>query len=491
MEDLIINCLILDKDNKKNRQPNDGEGMRRSKMYRAKEIRITIEAIKQKFNKMDDYVQRTLRHAEMEAELLFISTITDEEYMRNHIIIPFYEMDDESSFEKYLTGLPENTTYENEQDLVRKVLEGSTLVALSRKLYVMNYPKVEKRGVSEAAVEKIFQGPREAMVESFQTNLNLVRHRYSSPTLKTEIYTIGKKGPVPTALLYDEEEVDHNVLDDVRKRINDIDVNLLQAHGQLQQLLTKRRWSLFPAFVISERPDRVAKSLAEGKIIVLLDKVPDALIIPSVFFDFFSSMDDYYLQPLISRFFLYMRYFAFFVSITLPAFYVGVTAFNPEIFRVQLALSIAGSRIAVPYPAFIEVLFMLFIMEMLVEASLRLPKTVGSTATTVGGLILGQAATAAGLVSNIMIIIVATVAITNFITPINAMGLTLRVVKYPILLLASLFGTLGLVVGLLFLVFYLCHLRSFGRPYFKLFLRDDIDYRASKESPFTGKETSK
>ena len=163
-----------------------------------------------------------------------------------------------------------------------------------------------------------------------------------------------------------------------------------------------------------------------------------------------------------------LRYISLFITLVLPSLYIAIVSYNPEIFRVQLTLSIAGSRAAVPYPSYIEVIFMLFMIEALTEASLRLPKFIGSTATTVGGLILGQAAQQAGLVSSIMIIITSAVAIANFVIPINAMSFAMRFVKYVLILFASLFGIIGTTVGLFLVIGYLVNMRSFGEPYLKV-----------------------
>lgn len=199
-------------------------------------------------------------------------------------------------------------------------------------------------------------------------------------------------------------------------------------------------------------------------------------------------MDEPTQLPLVGYFLKFLRYFGLFITIALPAFYVGATSYNPELFRVQLALMVAGSRAAVPYASYLEIIFMLIMMEFLIEASIRLPKSVGSTATTVGGLILGQAATEAGLVGNIMIIIVAAVAISNFVIPINAMSFAVRVVKYPLIVLAAFFGLIGIVVGLVWLVFYLSNLRSFGQPYLKLYDPGIIKkHRTGRDDAYKGR----
>jgi len=181
------------------------------------------------------------------------------------------------------------------------------------------------------------------------------------------------------------------------------------------------------------------------------------------------AMDDEYDSYWTNRFLTVMRYFGIFMTIILPAAYIAIVSYNPEIFRVQLAFTIDGSRAGVPYPSFVEVFVMLFMIEALIEASVRLPRIVGSTATTVGGLILGQAAQQAGLVSSIMIIVTSVVAISNFLIPNPDFSQAVRLVKYPFVVVAMMYGLSGVAVLFFALIVYLCNLRSFGEPYLAVF----------------------
>jgi hypothetical protein len=247
--------------------------------------------------------------------------------------------------------------------------------------------------------ETTVQGPQLGLSQDLDTSLNLLRHRYPKTTLKVETIVIGSSTKTQVAILYDDDLVEQDVLKEVKKDLQEINIDVLQSTGQLHNLLTKRKRTLFPNMLISERPDRVILNIAQGKVVLLMNGTPFALVAPAVFYDFFTAMDDLYQSYWISKFLLTLRYIGLMISVTVPAFYVAITSFNPELLRVQLAVSIAGSRAAVPYPSYLEVFFMLGIMEILTEASIRLPKYIGSTATTVGGLILGQAAQQAGLVS--------------------------------------------------------------------------------------------
>jgi hypothetical protein len=218
----------------------------------------------------------------------------------------------------------------------------------------------------------------------------------------------------------------------------------------------------------------VVFNLAEGKIAVMLDTTGFAILLPVIFNDFFVAMDDKIQLPFIGRFLKLLRVIGVVMTLWLPALYVAFASYNPEFVRVQIALLIAGSRATVPYPSFVEVLIMLIMMEFLTEASLRLPRAIGPTATTVGGLILGQAATEAGLVGNIMIILVSVVAISNFMIPLNMMSFSIRVLKYFFVIAAAMIGLVGVVVCLVGFTMYLCSQRSFGQPYFKMFFIDSL-----------------
>lgn len=256
--------------------------------------------------------------------------------------------------------------------------------------------------------------------------------------------------------------------------MNTLKVDILQATGELEKFISSDKLRILPKSIITERPDRVVFNLSEGKVAILLDTTGYAIVLPSIFNDFFTSMDDKIQFPIVGRFLKLLRIIGVCMTLWLPAIYVTLTSYNPEIIRVQVALLISGSRATVPYPSFVEVLLMLMMMEFLTEASLRLPKAIGPTATTVGGLILGQAATAAGLVGNIMIILVSAVAISNFLIPLNMMSLSIRVLKYIFLIAAAVLGMVGVVVCVVGFAMYLCNQRSFGQPYFRLFFLDNL-----------------
>lgn len=423
----------------------------------------------QQLGSSEDVAFKKMQSKENVIHLLYIKSLCDDKKLYENIIEPFYKSG-EKEFENYLDSLPDKKEYKNREETLREIMFGSVVIFTKNFIYILELPKVVNNTVAEATVETVIQGPLNALTESLTTNLNLIRTRYPQPSLRVVNTKIGKLSKTTVAVVYDNNIAKKELVKKVEEDLSKLNVDILQSAGQLQKLITKRKRSLFPTLMVTERPDRIVFNLAQGKVLLLIDGTPFTLLAPAVFYDFMSSMEETYQSYWVGKFIVILRYIGLFISTLLPGFYVGVTAYNPELFRVQLALSIAGSRIGVPYPAYLEVFLMLLMMELLTEASIRLPNSIGSTATTVGGLILGQAAVEAGLVSNVMIIIVAAVAISNFVIPINAMTFAMRVTKYIFLLLSIFFGMVGLTIGWIGLITYLANLSSYGQPFLRIFL---------------------
>ncbi len=431
------------------------------------------EEVKSIVQENSPYTSFTLSYEDNQSiTIIYIKEVCDSQKLHDLIITPFYELNgDIQTYKSYVHSQPEVEEYKSLDETIDGLTKGQIVVIIADEVKLFDLKDHKNTAIQDASVETTIQGPQTGISEDIATNLNLIRHRYHQPTLRSEISTIGKKTKNQYALIYDEKEVNPNILKEFKKKLEEIDADVIQSVGEVERKFHKRK-NLIPTLIVTERPDRITLNIAEGKVIFMMEGSPFALIAPTIFYDFMSSMEDKYQPYWVSKFLIALRYIGLFISIILPAAYVGVTAYNPELLRVQLALSIAGSRTPVPYPAYLEVLFMLLMMELLTEASIRLPKQIGSTATTVGGLILGQAATEAGLVSNIMIIIVAAVAISNFVIPINEMSFSMRVIKYIFLVITTLTGLIGLVVSFIALIYYFVSLDSFGEPFLRITSKD-------------------
>ncbi|NRD79280.1 spore germination protein [Bacillus sp. BRMEA1] len=428
-------------------------------------IETIKESLKNRIQQSEDVIYKELHTKEKYIEALYIKTISDEAVFYDKLIKPFFEIASPVQFLAYLQSNPQIKSFETEQQTLDELLRGVAILFYQEYIFLFDNKVDHNNQVLDTTVETTVQGPQSGFSESLPVNLGLIRQRYPETTLKVESTTVGSISKTKVMILYDTVRSDPDTLNRIKEFLTTLDVQMFQTGEQLLDIIKKTNRALFPVMLVTERPDRVAVNLATGKVIILVHGSPFAVILPTVMKDFLASMEDIYNTYWVVKFLQILRYVGLFVSMVLPGFYVAVTSYNPELFRVQLALSIAGSRAGVPYPSFFEVLFMLFMMEMLTEASIRLPKAIGPTATTVGGLILGQAATEAGLVSNIMIIITSAVAICNFVIPINAFSITIRIMKYVVLVLSTVFGLVGSVLGFLMVVAYMVRLDSFGEPF--------------------------
>jgi hypothetical protein len=396
--------------------------------------------------------------------LCYIKTMVNEKYLMDYVKTPYFNT--VMNFDAYFYSVASPVKYdETLENILISITKGYVIAIYNNELWnIVDAVKKEGRSITETNRELSFEGGMEGFVESVDINVNLITQHYHQPNVSIEDFSIGTVTKVKVSIVYDNMLVDKDLLNTISERLNNIDVPVIQSLTELQKYLFKGQL-LIPRLLSTQRPDRSVRALTKGKVVIFLEGTPIGLIAPATFHEFISTVDDYYLLPIPAVFLMMLRYFALLLSVTLPAWYVAITSFNPEILRVQLALSISSSRSGVPYPSFVEVIIMLILMEFLVEASLRLPRTIGQTATTVGGLILGQAATEAHLVSTIMIIVVAAVAISNFLIPIISMNLTLRVMKYLLLALACFTGIAGVLLGVMASSCYLFSMYSFNTPF--------------------------
>lgn len=337
---------------------------------------------------------------------------------------------------------------------------------------VLNLHKVQQRSLSSPFTENVLQGPLYAFNENLEVNTALVRQRFRSSKLKCLISDIGTATRTKAAIMYAEDKVNPDCLQRVQDALDGLDVQSVQDTGELLRLIDTKRWArLFPKAILTERPDRVSNDLLRGKIAILLDGMPFALLLPAVYTDFWHSPEDSYVNPFVSVFLNALRFLAMFCNLTLPALYIALTSINVDVNRLEISLAAAASREGVPYPVFIETMLMLIIIDFITEAGTRLPKAISATVTMVGGVVLGQAIIQANIVSNLLVIIVAATAITNFIVIDYQMGLVHRILKYFVCIGASVAGLLGIVFCLVCLVFYLSCLESFGTPYLTTMLK--------------------
>lgn len=429
--------------------------------------------LSEKFSPSIDISLKPLQIEGNRVFIFYLKSVVDGIKLHEMLIKPFFEMKSNESFRSYIESLPNLTNMKFEEELLIELTKGHVLLAINDAFFLIDIKLVNSIALHQTVIEPTVYGPQLALSEDIETNLNIIRQRYHEPTLKFEMHQMKGKSHQEVVIIYDEKTVKQSVLENIQQRIKNLDVPLIQSTGELQLHLNGSKFSIFPILILTERPDRISYNLAAGKVVIMINGSPHALIAPVVFFDFMISMEDNYHTFWITTFTLILRYIGLFICFILPSMYVAITSYSPDILRTELALTVAGSRVGVPYPSFIEVIFMLIFMEFLTEASIRLPKAISATATTVGGLILGTAVTEATLTSNIMIIIVSAVAITSFVIPISEMSFSIRICRYLLVIYTTLFGMIGLILGALGILMFLVNKRSFGEPYLKVFWKRD------------------
>lgn len=328
----------------------------------------------------------------------------------------------------------------------------------------------DKRSISEPSEESTMKGSKDSFIEVLRTNTALIRRRIRSPHLTIEQMYVGRLSRTDVALCYMNNVCDLNLVEKIRKKIQAIDIDNISAASFIEEFISENRNSLMPQVMYTERPDRCCSNITDGRIVLVVDGIPFVYILPCQFPMLLQSSEDYSESYLAGSALRCLRYITMLVSLFLPAFYIAVTTFHSQLLPLQMLLSIQKSKINVPFSSCIEVLGLLFSFEILIEAGLRLPKNIGSAMSIVGGLVVGQAAVSANIISPVVVIIIALAGIAGFTIPNQDLSIALRISRFGLAILASFAGFYGLMIGFLFLVTHLCSLDNCGLAYMSPFV---------------------
>lgn len=367
------------------------------------------------------------------------------------------------------SGLPVNEaeTADELRTVVRGVLAGDTALLLegTPKAIILNTKGFEKRGIEEPRSESVVRGPRNGFVESIRVNTAQIRLKLKDPSLRFQGIHVGKRGDTAVAVSYIDGIADPSIVQEVIDRIQRIDIDAVLDSGYVEQFIEDTHWTPFPLIQNTERPDKAVASLLEGKVVILVDGSPFVLIAPAVFNQFYHSPEDYYERFLIATMIRFIRILSMIMAILLPSLYIAFSSFHPEMIPSRLVIAMAAGRSTVPFPSIVEAFLMEITMEILREASVRLPGPIGPTVGIVGALVVGQAAVEAGIVSPIMVIVVALTTIGSFASPSYSAAISLRMLRFPMMFAAAMFGLYGIMLFVILILIHLCSLKSFGVPY--------------------------
>jgi hypothetical protein len=428
-----------------------------------------VEAIVTAFQKQGDFFSYFNEQAVQPYWVCYQTNLVDTKTIYE-FVLPYLNKQAFENIEDVKQAIPieDIVITKDVEDIKSKLLSGYLMVYLHQrdaKCALIRAPLHNSRSISPPEVEFSVVGPKEAFVESIDTNLNLVRKRLPVIELKVKEVTIGKLSKTRIAVLYIDGITDKTNVRTVLQRLQDIEFDQLVDSSYVAQMIADNQMSPFPQLLDTERPDRVAAVLSEGKVVMLVDGSPHALIGPTTLVEFFSSFEDYFLNWFVATFLRLLRFFAVMFSILVTPIYVAVLTFHYELIPRELMGNLITSRRVVPLPPILEALFLELTIELLREAGARLPTKVGQTIGIVGGIVIGTAAVEAGLTSNVLLIIVALAALASFTTPVYNMGNTIRILRFPFLLFAQLWGLIGVVYCFCVLITHLLRLTSLGRPF--------------------------
>ncbi len=372
-----------------------------------------------------------------------------------------------SFFEKHGVSEKKADIIADFHQAVEQITFGNIVIFYNQwnKALVYKSMKVESRQITEPANESVVQGPRESTVENLKKNIGLLRMRLSTPNFKIQSIVTGGETHTQVVYGYVEGAVDSEVLKEFESRVAQLSHMEVLETAYIEQLIEDSTWSPFPQHRYTERPDVAVAAMLEGKIVVLVQGTGSILLCPGLFTEFFQSSEDYYQRTVYSTMIRWLRIVAFIIALTLPSIYIALSTFHTELIPTVLLLAIIDTREGIPLPAFFEALLMEFFFELLREAGVRLPKPIGSTVSIVGALVIGEAAISAGIASPIMVIIVALTGIASFAIPQYSIAVSLRILRFPLMLSATVMGGFGIMIMFLLILLHLCKLRSLGQPY--------------------------
>lgn len=319
------------------------------------------------------------------------------------------------------------------------------------------------RSISEPSSEVNERGSREGFTEPLRINMTMVRRRIKSPTLKFELFSLGKTSKTDLCMIYMTDKVNQKLLREVRHRIKQIKLDVILTSGYVQPFLEGKPWSLFSDVGTTERPDTLAAKVTEGRVAVLVDGTPFALIVPYLFSENFQSLDDYAHRAYYASFIRLLKYFSFLAAILLPALYVAVGTFHPELLPHALLFNVAAAEEITPFPLMVEAFIIHLLYEIMREAGLRLPRPIGHAVSIVGALVIGDAAVTAGLIGAPMVLVVAMTAIASFVVP--SLYEPVSLLRFVFIVVGGTMGLYGIALGCMLILVNISALNNFGAPY--------------------------
>lgn len=431
-------------------------------------IETNIKLVLNAFHHSEDVKKRFFTFKGAEGVAVFVETLVNEERLSESFLEKLsLNQYDSNEIQKVISSsaISVNT---NVNDIVNHMLKGYVTIFMEGQQEAISFYVSDQlgRSIEEPGNEKVIRGAHDGFVENLSSNIQLLRKRLSNSKLVVKYHAVGDETGTEVALVYLSHIANPHVVQELESRIKAISADMAFSPGFIEEFIEDQPFSPFPQLLITERPDRTKANILEGRVALLTAGSPTALILPANFFAFYQSPDDYSGRIYAGSFYRFIRLLGFFIAVFVPALYIATVSFHFEIIPADLVLQVKNSVERVPYPPIIEALLMELTIELIREAGIRLPTPIGQTIGIVGGLVIGDAVVQAGLVSNIMIIVVAITAIASFVVPSPEMNATIRMLRFPFMFAAASFGYLGISFCFILLLMHFSKLETFGSPYF-------------------------
>lgn len=408
----------------------------------------------------------------VEVFILYIQQLTDKESLATNIIKPILQngREDILTIDKIVNSviyIDDISIDQDENMIIDYVLRGKSIILMSNddKYIVANTLKIEKRGIQPPEIDTTLRGPKDSFSENYDDNISLIRYRIKDSALRIENYSIGRRTKTNVAVIYIKNIANEEYVDHIKKRLQDIDVDGVFESGYIQKFISNNTFDLFPQTGIVERSDTACENIIEGKVCIIVEGSNLAIVAPKTFIEFLDAGDDHFDNIYLGIFSKVLRILSLLISLTLSSLYVALVSFHPDILPSKYILALATSRGTVPFNALLEATLMEFSAEILREGSIRLPKQIGPTIGIVGTIVIGQAAVTAGLVSPLMVIIVALSIMGSFVSGDYTIMNPIRILKFVLIFMTGIFGLFGFVMGITIITINLCSQTSFGIPY--------------------------
>ena len=407
-----------------------------------------------------------------EGVIVYVEGMVDKDLVDRDILYPMKTNNFDGNVELAIKAV-----YDTEKDMtvvIKKILEGNLILFYDNmeKVFIIEFKSWDRRSVTTPESESVTRGPKEGFTENIQTNTSLIRRKLKTPNLTIEKMVLGRQTNTLIVLVYLEDIVNKLVLSELKRRLNTIDTDSILESGDIEQLIEKNPLSIKSGMGLTQKPDILASRILEGRVGVMCEGTPHVLTVPELFIENFHTSEDYYSRTFYANFMRTLRVMAFLICILLPGVSIAIVTFSQEMLPFELLSSFIASSEATPLPEAAEVFFLIIMFELLKEAGLRLPKTIGSAITIVGALIIGDSAVNAGIVGAPTVIIVALTAVSSLLVPnLNEFTTMYRLL---FLFLGATMGLIGIGTGIMILLINLISTESFGIPILSSFSKEEL-----------------